>query len=292
MKILINILIFILIAGFVFFVVRSFRSNPTILSSTTEESSAMESVWDFVTTEPIVAIDISDALYLATDSAIEIRTADQGALIHRFAVEPGVRDIALDSNLLYLLYPNSIVCYDNNGTKRSSWMACSDNSSFVAIATSADQIYVSDAANKNIHRYLSNGDFRGFITSPEGFIVPSLVFDLALHGDTLVAVNPGRHQLEFFTTDGEFIHKKGGDFVGCCNPSYLTIDSRGKIFTSEKGTSRVRCFGNPTNLISEKGNEPQKIVTDDQFIYSAVGKRVKKMKFCSSPCDSCPARCK
>jgi len=60
--------------------------------------------------------------------------------------------------------------------------------------------------------------------------------------------NPGRHQVEAYTFDGELEGTWGKPsiategFCGCCNPIALTVLPDGRIVTCEKGIPRVKVY--------------------------------------------------
>jgi sugar lactone lactonase YvrE len=167
-----------------------------------------------------------------------------------FRIETGVRDIILEKNTAFLLYPMKIVSYIYFlEEKKQVWEACSPNSDYVAITTSEDYVFVTDAENKNIVQYNKQGGLVRFIKSPNGFIIPSHTFDIININDTIFVSNSGRHRIESYTLDGKFITSFGvsgaqaGAFAGCCNPVYLAATPGGNILTSEKGNPRISSYG-------------------------------------------------
>jgi hypothetical protein len=116
-------------------------------------------------------------------------------------------------------------------------------------------VFVADAGNRVVWRFDGTGRLLGMIgrrggSGPEPrFIVPSPSLDLAVAPDaTLWAVNPGRLRLEQFTLDGEPLSSWGkasmkiDGFCGCCNPTHIAVDAKGRFFTSEKGIPRVKLY--------------------------------------------------
>jgi hypothetical protein len=172
-----------------------------------------------------------------------------GKHLYDFSIEAGSRNIAVDDLMIYLLYSTKIVSYNLKGEKNHEWEACSDNSDYVAIATSNDYIFVTDAENKNIVQYNKQGGLVRFIKSPDGFIIPSYTFDIININDTIYVSNSGKHRIESYTLDGKFIASFGksgaqaGAFAGCCNPVFLAATSGGNILTSEKGNPRISSYG-------------------------------------------------
>lgn len=172
-----------------------------------------------------------------------------GLLVNSFTVQNNIRDIAVANNLIYLLYPTRIEVCDISGELKQTWEACSKLSDYCSFAVTPEYVFITDAANKNICKYTTEGNFIQFIQSPNGFIIPSYSFGITYIAGIIYCSNPGRHQVESYTTDGEYITsfgKPGGEsglFCGCCNPVYLTYTSTGEIITSEKGIPRISCYG-------------------------------------------------
>lgn len=171
------------------------------------------------------------------------------ALVNQFALKQNVRDLAISENgEVYILYPTLVEVYSSAGELLREWEACSELSDYCSIALSKTDVYVTDAANKNICQYTTEGNFQRFIKSPNGFVIPSYAFDIVCHTDTLYCVNSGKHLIERYTLKGDYIDSFGktgaaaGEFAGCCNPTYISLDETGKIITSEKGVNRITKF--------------------------------------------------
>jgi len=128
------------------------------------------------------------------------------------------------------------------------WEACSHLSDYCSFTLAGDAIFVTDAANKNICKYSTEGNFGKFIQSPASFIIPSYSFDIDNWNDTIYCVNSGRHRIESYTLNGDFIAAFGksgseaGSFSGCCNPAYISFTPGGALIISEKGNPRISSF--------------------------------------------------
>lgn len=79
--------------------------------------------------------------------------------------------------------------------------------------------------------------------------MPSPFLDVELGGDGLVRItNPGRHQVEVYTPDGDLEASWGkpgvglDGFCGCCNPVAVSLLSDGRVVTAEKGLPRVKVY--------------------------------------------------
>ncbi len=165
-----------------------------------------------------------------------------------FPVEGEIRDLAVYGDLIYVLLPTAVKVYDGQGNLAREWAACSEESDYCALVVAKENVYVTDAANKNVCQYATDGTFRRFIQSPNGFVIPSYTFGITAHGDKLYCSNSGRHLIESYTLDGEYLEAFGkpggaeGLFRGCCNPVYVEHTSTGELITSEKGIPRVSCY--------------------------------------------------
>lgn len=175
--------------------------------------------------------------------------AFSGELVNSFPVESTVRDVVADGGCIYVLYPARIAVYDLSGEWLRGWEACSEESDYCSFTVLAGSVFVTDAANKIICKYTAAGQFVKFVRSPEGFIVPSYSFGITHAGGVVYCSNPGRHSVESYSPEGEYISSFGnpgvspGSFGGCCNPVYLSATPTGEIITSEKGIPRISCYG-------------------------------------------------
>ncbi|MDR1730393.1 MAG: hypothetical protein LBR52_07010 [Prevotellaceae bacterium] len=196
----------------------------------------------------IEAFELAGGLIIAAASNNIFIYDTEGSLVNNFAVGSNLRDIASDSGNIYLLFPTRIEVYNLNGDWLRDWEACSDRSDYCSMTLTPEALFVTDAANKNICKYTHGGNFAGFIQSPDGFIVPSYSFGITSADGVIYCSNPGRHRVEKYTPDGEYIGSFGkaggaaGMFCGCCNPVHLAA-AKGEIITSEKGNPRISCYG-------------------------------------------------
>ena len=236
------------------------RKNSTIQKKNVEQgglrvqqSQATDSPYKLVSSfsvpDNIDCFEICDEkLIVATQNKVYLYDRS-GLLLNNFTVDNDVRDIAVENNLIYVLYPFRIETYNLEGKWVQEWEACSPNSDYCQLAVTPDFVFVTDAANKNICKYTVEGDFVTFIQSPNGFIIPSYTFGIAHIDGSIYCSNPGRHQVENYSLDGKYITAFGkaggaaGLFCGCCNPVHLSFTSNGDIITSEKGNPRISCYG-------------------------------------------------
>ena len=205
-------------------------------------------VFGFQVPDEISAFEVEGgSIYIATPNTISIYGMS-GELQTNFPTPSDLRDLTVHAGLIYALFPTRIEVYDRQGDLQQEWDACSENSDYCSFAVCAEGVFVTDASNKNICKYNLDGSLSRFIQSPKGFIVPSYSFGITFSDGLVYCSNPGRHQVESYTTDGEFVASFGksgaqaGAFSGCCNPVVLTPANHGELLTSEKGIPRISCY--------------------------------------------------
>ena len=320
LKITLNILIFLLITGFGYYMIHSITSDEKTTPSDEENAentfvSPYKKTNSFDAASDIMCFDIyENTIYVALSDKVSVFNLS-GKHLRNFEIEEDVCDIVVDDVMIYLLYDTRIVLYSFDGQKKDEWKACSDNSDYCSFTATKDYIFVTDAENKHIVQYNKQGGLVRFIKSPEGFIIPSYSFDIININDTIYCANSGRHKIESYTIDGEFITSFGkpgtqaGAFAGCCNPVYLEKSSNGHILTSEKGNPRISCYGKDGqfrtvlfdgNLLGG-GTDAYEMHVSGEEIYIASGKTisvygrdvthcVSTEKTCAGCKEECPLR--
>lgn len=203
----------------------------------------------FVAPDEIMALELmGDQIVVATPNNIYMYGFD-GRLNENFSVRSDVRDMAVYNDHLYLLFPARIEVYDKQGAMTQEWEACSDDADYCSMTVFAGGVFVTDASAKNICQYHLDGTLARFIQSPNGFVVPSYSFGITNMDGRVFCSNPGRHLVEQYTADGEYVSSFGksgagaGEFSGCCNPVQITTTVAGELLTSEKGLPRISCYG-------------------------------------------------
>jgi len=251
LKILLNIAIFLVVIGFVWYMARLINKQETTYADTVMEEpfvSPYKEISSFTLSQEINRFELYEGkLYISAEESVFIYD-NEGKQLSSFQVKPDVRDITVEEENIYILYPAFIEVYSINGELTHEWEACSELSDYCSFALAGDFVFVTDAENKNICKYTKEGNFVKFIRSPHNFIIPSYSFDIESWNDTIYCVNSGRHLIETYTLDGKFIAAFGGPgsepgaFVGCCNPVYISFSPQGKLITSEKGNPRISSF--------------------------------------------------
>ena len=145
--------------------------------------------------------------------------------------------------------------YDSKGARTARWESPDPKTWFTGLAADGKNVFAADAVKLVVLRYDRSGKIVGRIGRKDaarnvpGLIVPSPFLDVIIHRDGLLRVNnPGRHQVEAYTFDGDLEGVWGkpgaaiGGFCGCCNPIALTALADGRIVTCEKGIPRVKIY--------------------------------------------------
>lgn len=294
LKILINVLLILVMIGFIGYMVRSVNKDETAYPEIQNEelfNSSYKKVSSFELPEEINRFELYDGtLYVAAGQLVYIYDTGGNQLVF-FTVKPDVRDITVGGDHIYLLYPTFIEVYSADGILVHEWEACSELSDYCSFALAGEYVFVTDAENKNICQYTKEGNFVRFIQSPRGFIIPSYSFDIESRNDTIYCVNSGRHLVESYTLDGKFIAAFGGpggeagSFAGCCNPAYITFTPHGELITSEKGNPRVSAFEDGTfkNILLNSrllggGNKAYEVRTDGNQLFVAGKKTISVFK--------------
>lgn len=264
----------------------------------------------FMAPDEIMALELmGDQILVATPNNIYCYGLD-GSLNENFPVRSDVRDMAVYKDRLYLLFPSRIEVYDAEGTEVQEWEACSDDADYCSLTVFEGGVFVTDASAKNICQYHLDGSLARFIKSPNGFVVPSYSFGITNMGGRVFCSNPGRHLVEQYTADGEYVGAFGksgagaGEFSGCCNPVQITATVAGELLTSEKGMPRISCYGSDGTfrsvLLDDKalggGHAAYDVrVLDDKLIV-AGGKKISVFQYddrrsAQTLCGACTVDC-
>ena len=212
--------------------------------------SPYESIAQFSVDGDISAFTLwKDLMTVATGQQLKLYSAE-GSLKQQFTVEDEVRDLTVGSDgWLYVLMPQQVDVFDSQGKRTRSWKACDENADYCGLTVLGEQVFVTDAQNKLICNYRTDGNFVKFIKSPHGFVVPSYSFGITHIDGRVYCSNPGRHLVEVYDAEGTYLSSFGkagigeGQFSGCCNPVYLASSPSGELITSEKGIPRISCYG-------------------------------------------------
>jgi len=199
-----------------------------------------------------IAIDSKDQIYVSTDENILVLDSE-GKQINSLKVRGDAHCLSITEkgNILAGL-GNRIDIRKPDGSLRNSFTV-GEKAFITSLAVDGHIIYVADAGQKIVHQYNMDGEKIKDIGGKDaeagikGFVIPSPYFDLLIgRQGELWVVNPGRHALEAYNTQGEQISSwertsmSLEGFSGCCNPSNIAMLSDGSFVTVEKGLERVK----------------------------------------------------
>ena len=194
-------------------------------------------------------------LYIAAGNYVSVVDPD-GARVSEIALAGPARCVAVAGDgTIYAGLRDHVEVFDRKGQRVAAWESPGKKSWLTGLAIGDKDVFAADAGNRVILRYDRNGKLVGRIGEKNkgrnvpGLIVPSPYLDVKLARDGLLRVNnPGRHQVEAYTADGdlEFFWGKPSaaieGFCGCCNPVGLALLPDDRYVTCEKGLPRVKVY--------------------------------------------------
>ena len=199
-----------------------------------------------------LAIGPDNSIFIGGDRSVKrLDAAGQLQSTIAFSAKP----LALSSSIprLCVAFKDHLEILDANGKPMVVGENLGNKAWLTGIADTDDAIFLADAGGREIIRCDVNGKVLGRFGHPgdgnPGFVIPSPYFHVVLGCEGLLWVNnPGRHQIEAYTTDGNFELAWGTPsmavegFCGCCNPVYFARRPDGKFVTSEKGLNRIKIY--------------------------------------------------
>ena len=281
-------------------------------------TSPYKQVSSFSVPDPVESFDMAgENLIVATSNHIYVYDPS-GSLLNVFDVGNNLRDIAAGHEHIYLLFPSRVEVCNHNGEWLRAWEApdyLSDTNTaavadFCSMTVARNFLFATDAANKCICKFTTEGNFVKSFKSPNGFVIPSYSFGITCTEGVIYCSNAGRHQVEKYSPDGDYLGAfgKAGDaegmFCGCCNPVHITNTSSGDIITSEKGNPRISCYNTKGEfrgmLLDSKilggGNTAYHVKIHEDKLLVAGGNRIvtyqyDKTSVAKSTCSVCGAEC-
>jgi sugar lactone lactonase YvrE len=215
-----------------------------------------------------IAIDARDRLYAVGDSGVKV-FAPEGQLLRHWALGRPAECVAVDHDLrVWVGELRQVEIFDAEGQLGQTLRDPERLGLVTGIALGQQDVFLADATARWIRRYDREGSFRNDIGAQHrkgGFDIPNGVLDVAVDTQGVVHVNnPGMHRVERYSPEGELLGRFGRfdgqdpeGFPGCCNPTNLAVDNKGRVFVTEKAGPRVKVYGSDGKLIT--------VVADDVF---------------------------
>lgn len=231
-----------------------------------------------------LAVDRHDKIYVTGDRTLLI-FSPAGDPVATLPTERPVSSLAVDADDdIFLAAGEYIEVLDSTGVKKAQWQDLGVDAILTSVALGKKDVYVADAGQRVVWHFSKTGELLGRIGEKDeakeipGFVIPSPYFDVAVDPDDFLwAVNPGLHQLENYTSDGQlrsFWNRSSMSiegFSGCCNPSHIVVLEDGSFVTSEKGIPRVKIYnvlGEVTAIVAGPGQFNEGVVGLDLAIDS------------------------
>jgi hypothetical protein len=196
-----------------------------------------------------------DRIYAAGNNIV-VKLDLTGKVLKEYKIDgvPVSIDVS-EAGDIALCFEKGVVVLDSKGSEVFSVKQFSDKSMLTSLALAGDYLYVTDAGRAVLLQLTKRGEVmrqigrRDRSAGVPGFIVPSSDFDVISGRDSTVwAVNPGRHQLENYTSDGSLRSSWSAPatgiegFSGCCNPTRIVLLDNGDFVTAEKHIVRVKIY--------------------------------------------------
>ncbi len=201
-----------------------------------------------------ITVDDSGSLYAAGDQSIKIFDS-KGKLKNTVSLAVTPFYVAPAEKSFFIGTKDRVVVTDKKGNIQQTWKSLGEKAWITSMDVSEDHVFIADAGQRIVWCYDTEGNFVRRIGDKDpdknipGFSVPGPYFDLAMAKDGLLRVaNPGNHQVELYTVEGnrEFAWGKFGnrleDFSACCNPVSFAMLPDGDMVTCEKGVARVKIY--------------------------------------------------
>ena len=197
------------------------------------------------------------------DSAIIIGTAEPhslsffdvaGTLLRTVHLPEEPRAIAVGTadtiftDKIIIAHPASIAVYAIDGRREDAWSLDND-ANIRSLALTPNYLFAANTDKRCVYRFNADGHLD--LTFGDFIVYASPIVLTYSHQDGLLYIaNPGKHQVEVFTPDGELRPELTwgeptsdlAGFAGCCNPIGLAVLDDGRILTVEKSVSRVKIF--------------------------------------------------
>ena len=200
-----------------------------------------------------IALDTGLNIYICGERIIRVYNRSR-EIKADFTVDSDATCIATGpEGEIYVGLGDHIEVFDLSGNRRGKWDTY--HGFLTSLVIIGDEVFAADGENKIILRYDRKGNLLNIIGKKdrekgvEGFIIPSMYFDVAAGPDNeLWAANTGRHEIQRFSPDGLLISFWGkasmglDGFAGCCNPIHFAILPDGYFVTYEKGLDRIKLY--------------------------------------------------
>jgi sugar lactone lactonase YvrE len=202
-----------------------------------------------------------DRVFAVGDAAVKV-FGTEGDLLGQWATGSPAESVAVDrESRIWVGQRQKVEVFHWKGGLADTWRDPERLGLVTAIGFGGGDLFFADATARWIRRYDAKGRFRNNIGDQHrkgGFDIPNGVLDFAVDGQGVLHVaNPGMHRVERYTADGTLLGHFGrfdgrdpSGFPGCCNPTHVTVDARGRVIVSEKAGPRVKVYDPAGELVA------------------------------------------
>jgi streptogramin lyase len=215
-----------------------------------------------------LALDGTGHVYAVGDSVVRVYDGD-GAVVGQWATALPGECVAVDpKERVWVGEKEQVEIFSSEGDRVDTWRDAGRLGVVTAIGFGGGDVFLADATARWIRRYDGEGSLVNNIGDRHrkgGFHIPNGVVDFSVDdAGVLHVANPGMHRVERYAADGTLLGRFGrfdgqdpAGFPGCCNPTNLTVDERGRVIVTEKAGPRLKVYSPEGELLA--------VVADDVF---------------------------
>jgi sugar lactone lactonase YvrE len=209
---------------------------------------------------------VNDELYAVGDSDLKV-FSPEGKLLRSWRTKsPGYSVAITPSGTVYVGQAGQVQLFDPAGKLLDTWRDVSRLGQVTAVGFSGEDVLLADTKDRCIRRYDQRGKFLSDIGKDNrmrGFLVPNGHLDFAVDARGIIhAVNPGKHRIERYTTDGRLLGHFGrfdgrdpAGFSGCCNPTNIALTRQGLMVVTVKAGPAVKVYDADGTLLAVMGED-------------------------------------
>lgn len=202
-----------------------------------------------------------DRVCAVGDSAVKLFRAE-GDLLEQWPTDIPGECVAVDGDgRIWIGGRQNVEIHNSSGHLIDTWRDADRLGRVTAIGFGGGDVFLADATARCIRHYDGKGRFLNDIGDRHrkgGFDIPNGALDFAVDREGVLHVaNPGMHRVERYSADGTLLGHFGrfdgrdpAGFPGCCNPTNVAVDTKGRVIVSEKAGPRVKVYGPAGELLA------------------------------------------